>query len=764
MTTLVGSDGQTVTIVAPQSGSIDVTPPTSAGLLVPVPGVPGPPGPQGEGFNLIPPYFADTYATLPALDEEAAGGAMLVLESGLLYFWSGVAWTDEGAGVPFRGEAGVPGRGIADVDIVGNQLRFAMSDATTDTVTVPAIQQAIDSAAAASGSATSASTARLGAEAAASTAGTAASTATSERTAAQTARAGAESARDTAITAATAASNSASAAGTSETNAETAETNAASSALAASGSATTASGHATTAGTARTGAEAARDAAESSATDAAAFASAAADSASDAGASAAAAAASAEEAADVVASGVPNATDAAKGGVRLPGSVPGELGGTWDHPTVTGWDQKADLVNVNGKMVVPTSQIPARATHEKYVVASTAERLALTTEQVQPGDGAVQLGNPGRGTYFLQGEDPSLESSWQLDVSPTDAVSSVNGYQGIVVLGKGDVGLANVDNTSDANKPISTATQSGLDGKVNATNLTVRLYGTDGTGQQVFLVWGQSAATPNTIPRRTASGAQFTADGTDPLHAVNKQQLDTGLSGKSNTGHTHAASEIGSGTLDIARLPVGSSGTTVAAGNDSRIVNAVPNTRAVTAGIGLEGGGTLDTSRTLAVKYGNTAGTAAQGNDARLADARTPLDGSVTPAKIVDGSVGLAKLAAEVAIAIQGMIDTSVLAAQRITVNAQTGAYTLVLTDANKAIEVTTASAVNLTIPTDASVALPIGTVIEVDQMGAGRVTILGASGVTIQSAVTPPTTRAQYSAVVLRKRGANLWLVTGDM
>ena len=85
------------------------------------------------------------------------------------------------------------------------------------------------------------------------------------------------------------------------------------------------------------------------------------------------------------------------------------------------------------------------------------------------------------------------------------------------------------------------------------------------------------------------------------------------------------------------------------------------------------------------------------------------------------------------------------------------------LTDANKAVEVTTAGAVNLTIPTDASVSFPVGTVIEVDQMGAGKVTIVGASGVTVQSPVTP-TTRAQYSALLLRKRAANLWLVSGDM
>lgn len=46
------------------------------------------------------------------------------------------------------------------------------------------------------------------------------------------------------------------------------------------------------------------------------------------------------------------------------------------------------------------------------------------------------------------------------------AVQTVNGKSGTaVVLVKADVGLGNVDNTSDANKPISTATQNALDGK-----------------------------------------------------------------------------------------------------------------------------------------------------------------------------------------------------------------------------------------------------------------------------------------------------------
>ena len=46
-------------------------------------------------------------------------------------------------------------------------------------------------------------------------------------------------------------------------------------------------------------------------------------------------------------------------------------------------------------------------------------------------------------------------------------VASVNGQTGVVVLTKGDVVLGNVDNTTDLNKPISTATATALSGKVD---------------------------------------------------------------------------------------------------------------------------------------------------------------------------------------------------------------------------------------------------------------------------------------------------------
>jgi len=95
--------------------------------------------------------------------------------------------------------------------------------------------------------------------------------------------------------------------------------------------------------------------------------------------------------------------------------------------------------------------------------------------------------------------------------------------------------------------------------------------------------------------------------------------------------------------------------------------------------------------------------------------------------------------------------------------NAQTASYTLVLADKGKAVEVTSASATNVTVPPNSSVAYPIGTVIEVAQLGTGQVTLVAGAGVTLQ---TPSSllTRAQFSSLSLRKRATDTWLVTGDM
>jgi len=103
-----------------------------------------------------------------------------------------------------------------------------------------------------------------------------------------------------------------------------------------------------------------------------------------------------------------------------------------------------------------------------------------------------------------------------------------------------------------------------------------------------------------------------------------------------------------------------------------------------------------------------------------------------------------------------------------VTTNAQTGTtYTLVLSDKDKLVTLSNASAIALTVPLNSSVAFPTGSVVNIQQLGAGAVTISGAAGVTITSTgatATAPVTRAQYSAASIIKVGTDSWTVIGDL
>lgn len=101
---------------------------------------------------------------------------------------------------------------------------------------------------------------------------------------------------------------------------------------------------------------------------------------------------------------------------------------------------------------------------------------------------------------------------------------------------------------------------------------------------------------------------------------------------------------------------------------------------------------------------------------------------------------------------------------KQMTANNQTDNYTLVLTDAGKVIEMNKGSAVNLTIPANATVAFPVGTVIEVWQQGAGQVTVVAAGGVTLRSNGDKVKTAAQYATIALRKQAVNTWVISGDL
>ena len=106
-------------------------------------------------------------------------------------------------------------------------------------------------------------------------------------------------------------------------------------------------------------------------------------------------------------------------------------------------------------------------------------------------------------------------------------VQSVAGKTGTVTLAKSDVGLGNVDNTSDANKPISSATQTALNSKAPLASPTF-------TG------------TVNGITKSMVGlgNVDNTSDANKPISSATQ----TALNGKALSVHTHSSNDISDAT------------------------------------------------------------------------------------------------------------------------------------------------------------------------------------------------------------------------
>lgn len=123
----------------------------------------------------------------------------------------------------------------------------------------------------------------------------------------------------------------------------------------------------------------------------------------------------------------------------------------------------------------------------------------------------------------------------------------------------------------------------------------------------------------------------------------------------------------------------------------------------------------------------------------------TPMPaGSISSDALADRSVGSTKL-------------------NGLTINAQTGTtYTLAITDAHDLVTLNNASAISLTVPTNASVAFVIGDQVNIVQLGAGQVTV-GGAGVTLRSQGSKLKLNGQYSAATLIKIGTDEWVLVGN-
>ena len=90
--------------------------------------------------------------------------------------------------------------------------------------------------------------------------------------------------------------------------------------------------------------------------------------------------------------------------------------------------------------------------------------------------------------------------------------------------------------------------------------------------------------------------------------------------------------------------------------------------------------------------------------------------------------------------------------------------YTFALADSNKFILATNASSQNLTVPPNANVAFDIGSEIEILRNGAGQVSFVEGSGVTINSKDSLLNIADRYTCAVLKKIATDVWILIGGL
>ena len=106
----------------------------------------------------------------------------------------------------------------------------------------------------------------------------------------------------------------------------------------------------------------------------------------------------------------------------------------------------------------------------------------------------------------------------------------------------------------------------------------------------------------------------------------------------------------------------------------------------------------------------------------------------------------------------------------KVVINSQTATYTVVLADnKNTLVTMNVATANDFLIPTNANVAFPIGSIINVVQTGVGKTTIEAVTpGTTTISSTgataAAPELRTQFSAASCVKVATDSWIIFGDI
>ncbi len=398
--------------------------------------------------------------------------------------------------------------------------------------------------------------------------------------------------------------------------------------------------------------------------------------------------------------------------------------------------------------------------------------------------------------------DSTIATTIYADAAEADAITAAGTAAdtkiatAVAALTKSSVGLGNVDNTSDANKPVSNATQTALDLKAPLANPTftgtvsgvsksmVGLGNVDNTADADKPV---STATQTALDAKASlAGATFTGnveidgnlvvDGDLTVNGTNFAASATSITIEDNLvqlAHQNAAN-----TVDLGIVVGYNDGSAkhsgvvrdVSAGKWKifKGVTTEPSTTVDFTQGSLDdlevAGFTASSISATSATIGDVSNTELQYLNGVTSAVQTQIDAKApTNSPTFTGTVTLPSSGIVFSDGTQSKEGTP----SRTPIIQKTAAYTLsALTERDSLIEVshTGGSAVKVTIPADSTLNFPIGTSIDVLQTNTGGVTIEGASIAVTVNATPGLTLRTQWSSATLFKRAANTWVVYGDL
>lgn len=337
--------------------------------------------------------------------------------------------------------------------------------------------------------------------------------------------------------------------------------------------------------------------------------------------------------------------------------------------------------------------------------------------------------------------------------------------------------LNNVDNTADADKPVSTATATALSGKqatlVSGTNIKT-INGESVLGSGNITVSGSGGVTTiegldGAINLAAGSNVTITDNGTDTITiAASSGGVTDGDKGDITVSASGATWTIDNGVVTDGKLSTGIDAAKLADGSVSNTEFQYLN--GVSSAIQTQLDGKVDENAAITgatktkITY-DAKGLVTAGADATTADIADSTDKRyVTDAQLtVIGNTSGTNSGDNATNSQYSGLDAA-KTNKLITTNRQTASYTLVLGDADKLVEMNVGSANNLTVPLNSSVAFATGTQILLAQYGAGQTTVVATSGVTIRSNGAKLKLNAQYSGATLIKIGTDEWYLFGDI